>query len=775
MQHKRRPLAFLVAFLVCSSLAHGQVAISVDAAANQHPIDARIYGIHFGNAATLADLNATINRYGGNSAGRYNWQQNVDNRGVDWFFQSIPYPSAAPGDLGDSFISQSQAGGADAFLTIPMVDYIARTNAGRDTLWSFSVAKYGAQQATSPELPDAGNGIRPDGVTPVVGNDPDDASTPNSSAFQQGWFQHVVDTFGTAAGGGLRYWGYDNEPTIWFSAYADVTPTGKHDHQMLAAMIDYGTALRAVDPGVTLLGPEEWGWDALFYSGFDQQTNAQCGYCGSTPDHDLRGDYVAYLLGGLHQHEIDTGARLLDVLSLHFYPQGHEYYPNSNASGAAIQRLRNRSTRGLWDPAYVNESYINTQVQLIPRLKNLVAAHYPGLLVGLTEYNWGGDFIMNGATVQADILGILGREGADIGIRWDTSDLTPAMPPYHAIKMYRNYDGSHSTFGDQSVLASAPDPDTIAAFAATRSSDGALTIMVINKALAGSAAAAVRLDLAGFAASSSAKVYQLAGTGTSISHLSNLPVSNSSIAATLPSPSVTLFVVPPVAVGPPTISISDATVQEGNSGTRTASFTVTLSAASAQTVTAHYQTADATATVANNDYLATSGTVTFAAGVTSRPVTVAVVGDTSVEPDETFSLDLSAPTNATIADAQGIGHITNDDQALPTLSIADASVLEGDPGAAGRARFIVRLSARSAVTVRVAYATAPGTAVEGGDYKLKAGTLTFLPGAVKKVIKVVFIGDLVAENDETFFVNLSSPTNATIADGQGLGTIRNDD
>ena len=657
MRLRSRLAIFAAAALACAGLAHAQV-VSVDAGANPRPIDPRIYGIHFGGTAALGDLNASINRYGGNSSGRYNWQQNVDNRGGDYFFESIPYPSANPGELGDTFIGATKAGGAEPFLTIPMVDWIAKTDAFRNTLWSFSVNLYGAQCAADG---DAGNGLLPNPTcaTPIhlLGNNPNDASTLNSSAIQQGWFQHVVDTWGPASTTGLKYWGYDNEPSIWFNAYWDVVPTGKHDTEMRDKMFDYGAVLRAVDPGVTILGPEEWGWDAIFYSGFDQQANAACGFCGNTPDHDARGDYVAYLLDQLQQYEINNGTRLLDVVSIHFYPQGTEYYPDSNASDPPTQLLRNRSTRGLWDPNYLNESYINDYVQLIPRMKTLTSAHYPGLKVGLTEYNWGGDFIMNGATVQADILGILGREGADMAIRWDTNGFTPAMPPYHGFKMYRNYDGNKSTFGDTSVLAAVPDPDTVAAFAATRSSDGALTIMVVNKSLAGSPPAAVTVNIAGFTPGPSAQVWQLAGTGTSIAQLANVPVAGNALSATLPSPSVTLFVVPAASVPLPSLSIAGTTVSEAAG---TAFFVVTADAAAPAPVTVSYATADGTA-AAGFDYVGATGTVTIPQGSQTVTIPVAINDDALDEPDESFTVTLTGASGGTISGATASGVIQDDD------------------------------------------------------------------------------------------------------------------
>jgi len=135
------------------------------------------------------------------------------------------------------------------------------------------------------------------------------------------------------------------------------------------------------------------------------------------------------------------------------------------------------------------------------------------------------------------------------------------------------------------------------------------------------------------------------------------------------------------AVTVPSISIADTTVAEGNTGTKTATFTVTLSQASTAPVTVNYSTASGTAT-APGDFTATSGTLTFAAGVTSQTINVNVTGDTAVEPDEKFTVTLASATGATIARTTATGTITNDDVATtPGISISDASVTE--PGAGG--------------------------------------------------------------------------------------------
>jgi hypothetical protein len=172
-------------------------------------------------------------------------------------------------------------------------------------------------------------------------------------------------------------------------------------------------------------------------------------------------------------------------------------------------------------------------------LKNWVNTYYPGTSTGITEYNWGAENHINGATTQADVYGIFGREGLDMGARWATPEST--TPTYKAMKMYRNYDGNRSGFGDTSVAASTPNPDAVSAFAAQRSSDGSLTIMVVAKVLSGTTAATV--SLANFASGSTAQVWQLTGANN-IARLADLAINGSSFSVSLPAQSITLFVIP---------------------------------------------------------------------------------------------------------------------------------------------------------------------------------------------------------------------------------------
>jgi hypothetical protein len=220
---------------------------------------------------------------------------------------------------------------------------------------------------------------------------------------------------------------------------------------------------------------------------------------------------------------------------------------------------------------------------------------------------------------------------------------------------------------------------------------------------------------------------------------------------------------------PPTgLSVSDASLPEGNNSKHPMTFTVSLSAPSIQTVSVHYATADVTAT-AGSDYLSRTGLVTFMPGQTSKTVTVQVLGDTTPEDDETFDLVLSNPTNAVLVAGTGVGTILDDDE-LRALSIGDATVTEPVSGTAS-ATFQVSLDQASGKTVTVAYTTIDGSALAGTDYQATSGTLTFAPGQATQTITVPVLADPNPDGAETFTVELSAPGNATIARSDGVGTI----
>jgi Glycoside hydrolase family 44 len=536
MMRTRFALALLL--LTIAGIARAQtVVVDVDAASQRHPISPWIYGVAYASGAQLADLNAPVNRWGGNGTSTYNWQANASNHAADWYFESIAEDgNALASGAADDFISAAKTAGAEPLMTIPMIGWVAKLGPGRSKLASFSIAKYGPQTDRDWQwFSDAGNGISTSGK-PITINDLNDANLPADALFQMGWVAHLQSKWGNAASGGVKLYLLDNEPSLWHETHRDVHPTGATMDEMRSKIIDYATRIKTADPAALIAAPEEWGWLGYLYSGYDQQLGPQNGW-SSFPDHDSHGgiDFVPWMLGQLQAESATRGARLIDYLTVHYYPQGGE---DGDDTSAAMQALRNRSTRSLWDPNYTDETWIAQKIDLMPRLKTWVASSYPGTMIGITEYSWGAESHINGATAQADVLGIFGREGADLATRWGTPNI--GTPVYNAMKMYRNYDGAKSTFGETSVSTVAPQPDTLSAFGALRARDGALTVMLINK----TTTAATTVSLANFNAAGPAQVWQLTSSNQ-IARLADAPVSSNQIALTLPGQSITLLVIEP--------------------------------------------------------------------------------------------------------------------------------------------------------------------------------------------------------------------------------------
>ena len=539
--HRFRKLAALVGvFAAMSRMAWADnpaAAININANGNRHAISPLIYGVNWADQATLNDLNLSINRRGGNATSTYNWQINAANRAGDWYFESLgesdgSAPSAAP----DAFITATKAGGAQPMITIPMLDWIAKLGPNRSGLTPYSVAKYGSQTSHDPWWADAGNGLGTNAATgtawTIRTNNPNDAYVSNNSAIQQQWVQHLTNHFGNASGNGVRYYVMDNEYGVWPAQHRPIMTNGPTMDRIRDLLLDYGGKVKAIDPAAEIVAPEEWGWPNYLSSPYDTSVSGGA-------DRAAHGgwDYLPWLLSQLKATNDVTGQRLLDYFSLHYYPQYNEF--SQGDSSTAAQLKRNECTRDLWDTSYVSSSWIGASVQLIPRMKAWVNTCYPGTKLAITEYSWGAEGHISGAIAEADVLGIFGREGVDLATFW--GGLNSTAPIYNAFKLYRNYDGSKSTFGNISVSATGANPDTISAFAAQCSTNGTLTVMVICKYLTNSTT--ITVNLGNFIPGATAQAWQLTSANT-INHLAEATVSSGSLSFTAPAQSITLFVVP---------------------------------------------------------------------------------------------------------------------------------------------------------------------------------------------------------------------------------------
>lgn len=572
-------------FLLIVSQCSAQQAISVDASQDRRAINPGVYGINFywspvadaASRAAAADVRATVRRWGGNNTSRYNWKLDVQNIDADWFFEVLPGNLAHPENLpdGSSFnqmMDQVRTTGGTMVSTMPILGW---TPKARSRMCSYAVSKYGPQCKTDPYWSDCGNGQKADCKTSIV-NDPHDANVESDTGFGRDWVKYLITRYGPAAQGGVAYWSLDNEPIWWSGTHQDIHPAAQEYDETLAKGLLYARAIKDADPGAMVTGPVSAGWESMYFSLKDCNAGwnsrgvnggADWQYWNNPVDRKAHSGlgFVPWYLTQFKTASDQAGVRLLDVLDLHAYiAPGNLSF--SSRGNAATEKLRLTSTRVFWDPNYVASWLPNLDdvtskdygkpvaPMLVPRMRKWVADYFPGLQTAITEYNWGAAESITGALAQADILGIFGREGLDIGTLWGPTK--PTDPLAFAFRMYRNYDGIGGNFGETSVRAVSPDPDTVSVFAAQRS-DSSVTVMLLNKTTADQA---VTLSLAGIAAAGQAQLWRYSEANLKqIVRMEDVAVDEAGgISITLPAYSLNLLV---VAQDPQTITTPAPAIQ----------------------------------------------------------------------------------------------------------------------------------------------------------------------------------------------------------------------
>ena len=522
--------------------------LAVDATSQVHPISPLIYGMNsYGvDQALAAEFKVPVERWGGDATTRYNWAVDSSNAGADWYFMSGGNPDPVPSATPDALVDQDRSTGGQTIITIPMIPWINNSAA---TNCSFPTSVYGPQQSVNPfvTLPggsQCGNGLTPTGQA-ITDTDITSNNVANSPSFEAGWVQHLVNKYGTAANGGVGIYEMDNEPSGWDNTHRDVHPANTGWDELVGLTEQYAAAVKAVDPTASTDGPGDFGWAAYVDDGKPDDDRASHG--GTIWE-------AQYYLQQLAAYQEQTGTRILDYFDEHYYPTtpttpGVGCIALCEEGNAATQAARLELTRSLWDPTYVENDWIGQYygaTDLIPRMKSWVNQYYPGTKLAITEYNFGALDSMNGALAQADVLGIFGSQGLDMATLWGPP--TSAQPGAFAFRMYRDYDGSGDTFGNNSVLASSSDQSQLSVYGATRSSDGALTVMVINKT---ADALSSPLSISGFDPGSSAHVdiYDAADLGAIVPEPDEA-VTSDGVTMTYPADSISLLVIPPAATPP---------------------------------------------------------------------------------------------------------------------------------------------------------------------------------------------------------------------------------
>ena len=510
-------------------LADNSLTLTVDVGADRHPISPDIYGMNYYDVtpAFAKELQLPVQRWGGDATSRYNWQVDSTNAGADFFFMGgggkiNPVPSGSADDT----IKSNKASGSQTIMTVPMLGYVNKTAA-----WncSFPVSRYGQQQQINPYIhlsngDRCGNGISTDGKQ-LIDKDILSNHIVSNPKFIQSWIKHLISVHGTAARGGVQFYQMDNEPSGWSNTHRDVHPQQTGYDELRDRTYAYASMVKATDPSAKILGPADFGWPV--YVGLDNERAAH----GGTWE-------AEWYLQQMRTYEQQHGVRILDYFDEHYYP----VTGNTPVGDRNTQTLRLRSTRSLWDSTYTDEAWFGKYyppLQLLPRFRQWVSKNYPGTKIAITEYNWGGLESMNGALAQADVLGIFGREGLDLATLWGPPK--PTQPGAYAFRMYRNYDGKGSAYGDTWVRSTSTDQGRLAIYGAQRQRDGAITLIIINKT---GNDLTTSLMLKGYKAAA-AQVYTYSQANLSaILHQPDLVVNTNGWNRTYTANSITLIVIP---------------------------------------------------------------------------------------------------------------------------------------------------------------------------------------------------------------------------------------
>jgi hypothetical protein len=546
--------------------------LSVDVGNPTHPISPYIYGMNaytFDNSVD-GPAKPTVLRWGGNNTSRYNYQNGYTNSASDWYFENQPNATnqGPTGEFND-LVSLDQSIEAITLGTVPVLGWVAKDS----TSCSFPVSTYPNQQEVDTTR-GCGNGVLPSG-SDITGNNPDVTSQAEGPAWAGNWVTSLVGKFGTAAKGGVAIYDLDNEPSWWDAVHRDVHPAAFTYDEVTENGVATALAIKTADPTAEVSGPVMDYWWDYFYSKKDVESGWSTGPCyepWSNPvDREAHNGvpFIEYYLQQFAAAETAHSQRLLDYLDLHTYFAA-EYNGSSvtltTAGDTGEQEVRVNSTRVFWDPTYTDPNYTQPNYitdsnyttscsppaqapQLIPMMQKWVATDYPGTKTAITEYNWGGQEHINGAVAQADILGIFGQYGLDLGALWGAPDAAQ-VPGLVAFEIYRNYDGNGSKFGDAALASTSVDQSRLSVYGALRSSDNAVTMVVINKTYGDLTATLSLANLTLSSSSAQVFLYSSANLAGIVAQpaLTVTPPSGggttSAISTTFPAQSITLLVVP---------------------------------------------------------------------------------------------------------------------------------------------------------------------------------------------------------------------------------------
>lgn len=455
-----------------------RVTFDINTTERQRVISPLIYGMNLDKtvgptqfAEAMAQARPGMIRMGGDRWTAYNWENNDSNAGSDYEYENDDYLSApaSPGAALLPTIEAAEKAGIPVLLTIPIAGYVS---ADRDP--PGPVQNSGADYLKTRFRVD-----EPTGPNPLT-------TTPNETLPDVYQDQYVYWLTKTVPDAQLMF-SLDNEPDLWGSTHSEIHPAATTYTELLSKDLAYAAAIKKVDPAAAVTGPVSYGWE-----GYETLQNA--------PGSAEYGNFLDWWMRHVKAADAVAGTTLINDLDLHWYPEatgGGQRITGTGTSPAEVA-AREQAPRSLWDPTYVEDSWITQDsleghgIDLVPRLDGQIVASNPGMNLDFTEWDYGAGQAISGAIATADVLGIFGRYGVHAAAFWGlTSDEAFA---YAAFAMYRNYNGRGAGFGDTEVNATTTDKVSTSVYASIDKADpGHVVIVVINKSV-GPTTATVRLQ-----------------------------------------------------------------------------------------------------------------------------------------------------------------------------------------------------------------------------------------------------------------------------------------
>jgi mannan endo-1,4-beta-mannosidase len=505
---------------VHSSFAQLNITYSINTSLERASISPYIYGVNSGSTpnnvwSRTRTENIGSRRLGGNRLTTFNWENNYSNAGSDFGpnandtyiwqgLSGVSSTSITTGGVLKMFHDTSKVVGAYSLVTSPLL-YVSKNIA------SVSTTAPSSQWNTIQYAKGSAFTLAPSNADGIVYSDE-----------MVNW---LVNQYGNASTlNGVKGYSLDNEPDLWNGTHPLIHPSAVTCNELVTKSIQLATAIKNVDANAEVFGYASYGWDGY-------TTLQGASDWGAAPYSSATYPwFIDAYLDKMKVASTAAGKRLVDVLDIHYYSEhksttGFRVWNDGGANEytAAVNAARIQAPRSLWDPNFIENSYIATYngpaapIQLIPTLKNKISTWWPGTKIGITEWSFSGTTHISGGLAVADALGIFGKQGVYFTTYWgDVSSYISS-----AYRLYRNYDGSKSTFENTHVKAepgATSDWTNTSIYASVNNAtDNNLHLIVLNKHATNTINAT--FNITSSTSYTNADVYRLISSSTNITAL----------------------------------------------------------------------------------------------------------------------------------------------------------------------------------------------------------------------------------------------------------------